>query len=31
LMRELDKKVSEIQKAYGDLQGLHKEILKAFA
>lgn len=31
LMRELDKKVTEIQKAYGDLQGLHREILKAFA
>ena len=31
LMRELDKKVHEIQKAYGDLQGLHLEILKAFA
>ncbi len=31
LMRELDKKVNEIQKAYGDLQGLHREILKAFA
>lgn len=31
LMRELDKKISEIQKAYGDLQGLHTEILKAFA
>ncbi len=31
LMRELEKKVGEIQKAYGDLQGLHREILKAFA
>ena len=31
LMAELDKKVGEIQKAYGDLQGLHREILKAFA
>ena len=31
LMRELEKKVNEIQKAYGDLQGLHREILKAFA
>ncbi len=31
LMRVLDKKVTEIQKAYGDLQGLHREILKAFA
>ncbi len=31
LMRELDRKISEIQKAYGDLQGLHREILKAFA
>ena len=31
LMQELEKKVVEIQKAYGDLKGLHKEILKAFA
>jgi len=31
LMRDLDQKVTEIQKAYGDLQGLHREILKAFA
>jgi DNA-binding NtrC family response regulator len=31
LMRELESKVNEIQKAYGDLQGLHREILKAFA
>lgn len=31
LMRELDKKVEEIQKAYGDLQGMHRDILKAFA
>lgn len=31
LMEELDKKISEIQKAYGDLQGLHREILKTFA
>lgn len=31
LMRELEEKISEIQKAYGDLQGLHREILKAFA
>ncbi len=31
LMQELQKKVNEIQKAYGDLKGLHKEILKAFA
>ncbi|HEX9653595.1 MAG TPA: response regulator [bacterium] len=31
LMRELQKKVEEIQKAYSDLQGLHREILKAFA
>ena len=31
LMQELEKKISEIQKAYGDLQGLHREILKAFA
>ncbi len=31
LMRELDRKVGEIQKAYGDLHGLHREILKAFA
>jgi DNA-binding NtrC family response regulator len=31
LMRELQIKVEEIQKAYSDLQGLHREILKAFA
>lgn len=31
LMNELEKKIGEIQKAYGDLQGLHREILKAFA
>ena len=31
LMEELDKKINEIQKAYGDLQGLHREILKTFA
>ncbi len=31
LMQELDRKISEIQKAYGDLQGLHREILKTFA
>ncbi|MFQ5649467.1 MAG: response regulator [bacterium] len=31
LMRELEKKVLEIQKAYGDLESLHREILKAFA
>ncbi len=31
LMKELDQKISEIQKAYGDLRGLHREILKAFA
>ncbi|RMF67238.1 MAG: response regulator [Calditrichaeota bacterium] len=31
LVRELEKKIGEIQKAYSDLQGLHKEILKAFA
>ncbi len=31
LMRELDRKVAEIQKAYNDLQALHKDILKAFA
>lgn len=31
LMKELEQKVGEIQKAYGDLQGLHREILKAFA
>ncbi len=31
LMRELDRKVQEIQKAYNDLQGLNNEILKAFA
>lgn len=31
LMRELQMKIEEIQKAYSDLQGLHREILKAFA
>jgi DNA-binding NtrC family response regulator len=31
LMRELDRKVQEIEKAYKDLQGLNNEILKAFA
>jgi len=31
LMRELDRKIAEIQKAYGELQGLHREILKAFS
>jgi len=31
LIKELDKKIGEIQKAYGDLRGLHREILKAFA
>ncbi len=31
LMGELQQKVEEIQKAYNDLQGLHREILKAFA
>lgn len=31
LMQELEEKIGEIQKAYGDLQGLHREILKAFA
>ncbi|MFQ6114944.1 MAG: response regulator [bacterium] len=31
LMRELQSKVDEIQRAYADLQGLHREILKAFA
>lgn len=31
LMKELENKIGEIQKAYGDLQGLHREILKAFA
>ncbi len=31
LMAELEQKAGEIQKAYGDLQGLHREILKAFA
>ncbi|MFQ5604313.1 MAG: response regulator [bacterium] len=31
LMRQLEEKVEEIRKAYGDLQGLHREILKAFA
>ena len=31
LMRELDRKVAEIQKAYEDLQALQKDILKAFA
>jgi DNA-binding NtrC family response regulator len=31
LVRELQAKVDEIRKAYDDLQGLHREILKAFA
>lgn len=31
LMRELDRKVQEIEKAYLDFQGLNREILKAFA
>ncbi|MCG8608666.1 response regulator [bacterium] len=31
LMRELDRKVQEIEKAYNELQGLNNEILKAFA
>ncbi len=31
LLSELESKVGEIKKAYGDLEGLHKDILKAFA
>ncbi len=30
LLQELQSKVDEIQRAYSDLQGLHREILKAF-
>lgn len=30
LMRKLQEKISEINKAYADLQGLHKEIVKTF-
>ena len=30
LMRRLDEKIAEINKAYGDLQNLHKEIVKTF-
>jgi DNA-binding NtrC family response regulator len=30
LVQELQSKVDEIQKAYSDLQGLHREILKTF-
>lgn len=30
LVQELQTKVAEIQRAYSDLQGLHREILKAF-
>jgi len=31
LLSELESKVGEIKKAYGDLEGLHRNILKAFA
>ena len=31
LLSELESKVGEIKKAYGDLDGLHKDILKVFA
>ena len=31
LLSELELKVGEIKKAYGDLEGLHRNILKAFA
>ena len=31
LLSELESKVGEIKKAYGDLEGLHLDILKAFA
>lgn len=30
LMRKLDQKIAEINKAYAELQGLHKEIVKTF-
>ncbi|MCP4566271.1 MAG: response regulator [FCB group bacterium] len=30
LMKKLEEKITEINKAYGDLQGLHKEIVKTF-
>lgn len=30
LMKKLEEKISEINKAYGDLQGLHNEIVKTF-
>lgn len=30
LMQELDRKISEINAAYGDLQSMHKQILKTF-
>ena len=30
LLKELQKKISEINNAYGDLQTMHKEILKTF-
>jgi len=30
LMARLDEKIDEINKAYGELQGLHKEIIKTF-
>src|SRR3990172_6935475 len=29
LLKRLEDKIAEIQKAYGDLQGLHREILKS--
>ena len=31
LLSELESKIGEIKKAYGDLDGLHRDILKAFA
>ncbi|MFQ5824393.1 MAG: response regulator [bacterium] len=31
LLQELQSKVNEIQRAYSDLQGLHRDILKTFA
>lgn len=30
LMKKLEEKITEINKAYGDLHGLHKEIVKTF-
>ncbi len=30
LMKKLEEKIKEINKAYGDLNGLHKEIVKTF-